>query len=164
MRTAVLRALGIAAGIVLGLLQMSAPAAARDIDFGVRGGFYDDADAAFLGAELLTDFYPHWFVNPNIEYVFVDNGSLFTLNGDVHYDFDTHAPFAVWAGAGPAVIFSDRRPDNCPNCDREDDIDLGINLLAGIGAKRGAIRPYVQGKVVLSNDTEAVIAFGLRFY
>jgi hypothetical protein len=29
---------------------------------------------------------------------------------------------------------------------------------------RGAVRPYVQGKILVSDETEAVIAFGLRFF
>ena len=37
--------------------------------------------------------------------------------------------------------------------------------LGGVGfTKRGPIRPYVQGKVILSDNTEAAIAVGLRFY
>jgi hypothetical protein len=38
-------------------------------------------------------------------------------------------------------------------------------LLGGVGfGKRQPIRPYIQGKVTLSNNTEASIAFGIRFY
>ncbi len=43
--------------------------------------------------------------------------------------------------------------------------DVGLNLLAGIGFwKRGAVRPYVQGKVTISDNTEASIGFGVRFH
>ena len=143
------------------------PGIARaDVDFGVRGGFYNDADAGFLGAELLMDVTRNWFFNPNVEYVFVDNGDLYTLNLDAHYDFWTHSPFYVWAGGGPAVIFSKADvPFGCRRCSSDNNTDLGLNLLGGIGFGKGqAIRPYVQGKVTLSNNTEASIAFGIRFY
>jgi hypothetical protein len=144
---------------VAGLFLIPSTAKA-DLDFGVRGGFYDDADAGFLGGELLWGVTRQWFFNPNLEYVFVDDGSLMTLNADVHYDFPTRSPFYVWAGGGPAVIFRD--PD-CRNCDSEN--DFGLNLLGGIGFGKGqALRPYIQGKVILSDDTEAVLAVGIRFH
>jgi hypothetical protein len=69
-------------------------------------------------------------------------------------------------GGGPAVIFSGfDAPAGCRRCDDDNQTDLGLNLLAGVGFwKRQAIRPYIQGKVTLSDNTEASIAFGLRFY
>jgi hypothetical protein len=145
------------------------PATARaQIDFGVRGGFYSDADAGFLGAELLMPLpiSRGWFFNPNFEYVFVDDGHLYTLNLDAHYDLRTGAPYNVWLGGGPAVIFSGfDAPRGCRRCESDDETDLGLNLLAGIGIwPRNPIRPYVQGKVTLSDNTEAAIAFGLRFH
>ena len=155
-------------GVLMGIFAVAAlllvPGTARaEVDFGIRGGIYNDADAGFLGAELLTDFLGRgWFFNPNVEYVFVDDGSLWTLNLDAHYDLKTGAPFDFWLGGGLAGIFrslDDRRFDD------DEETDIGLNLLAGLGfARRQAIRPYVQGKVILSDETEAVLAVGLRFY
>lgn len=137
-------------------------AAQAEIDFGVRGGFYNEADAGFIGGELLMDVTRSWYFNPNLEYVFVDNGDLYTLNLDAHYDFPTRSTFYVWAGGGPAIIFSERELRRGGS---EDETDLGLNLLGGVGFGRGqAIRPYVQGKVILSDETEASIAFGIRFH
>jgi hypothetical protein len=42
------------------------------------------------------------------------------------------------------------------------DTDLGLNLLFGLGLK-GNVVPYVQGKVIVSDDTEFVIGIGVRF-
>lgn len=146
------------------------PAIARaEVDFGVRAGLYSDADAGFVGAELLTPlhiFGRGWFLNPNFEYVFVDDGDLYTLNLDAHYDLRTSAPFNVWLGGGPALIFSENdTPFGCRNCNSDSETDFGLNLLAGIGIwPRNAVRPYVQGKVTLSDNTEASIAVGLRFH
>ena len=149
-----------------GLFLVPSLAAAAEIDFGVRGGLYSDAEAGFLGAELLTGITRNWYFNPNLEYVFVDDGDLYTLNLDAHYDFDTRSPFYVWAGAGLAAIFSETDPPRfCRNCESEDETDLGLNLLAGVGFGKGqALRPYVQGKVILSDETEAAIAVGIRFH
>ena len=150
----------VAGALAVACLFLVPSAAVAEVDFGVRGGFYDDADAGFIGGELLMDVFGQWYFNPNLEYVFVDNGDLSTLNADFHYDFDTDSPFYVWAGGGPAVIFSGA---DCRNCD--DETDIGLNLLGGIGFGKGqALRPYLQGKVVLSDETEAVLAVGIRFH
>jgi hypothetical protein len=148
---------------VAGLFLIPSTAKA-DLDFGVRGGFYNDADAGFIGGELLWGVTREWFFNPNVEYVFVDNGDLTTLNLDFHYDFPTHSPFYVWAGGGPAVLFSGTDAA-CRGCQSTSNTDIGLNLLGGIGFGKGqALRPYVQGKLILSNETEAAIAVGIRFY
>jgi hypothetical protein len=135
------------------------PVAADDWDLGVRTGLYTDVEEAFLGFEALTRIGDTDFIfNPNVEVVFVDNGDLFALSFDVHYDFDLDLDKVdVWAGAGPTVLFRD------PDRGRGDD-DFGLNLLAGIGLREGTVRPYAQFKVILADETEAVIAIGLRFF
>lgn len=127
-------------------------------DFGVRAGYYTDAEEPFVGAELLTNLDPEnrWFFNPNFEWVFVDSADLYTVNFDFHYDFLGTSPLAVWMGAGPAIIRWD------PDFGR-DNTDVGVNFVAGLGARDGAVRPYVQGKVTLADDSEASLAVGLRF-
>ena len=150
--------------VVASLALGSSDRAAAEVDFGVRGGVYDDAEAAFIGAEVLMDITGRWFFNPNLEYVFVDDGSLWTLNADAHYDFPSRDGVALWAGGGPAVIFRETDPPRgCRRCEGDDETDIGLNLLGGIGLVRGGVRPYLQGKVLLSDDTEAVLAVGLRF-
>jgi hypothetical protein len=150
---------------IAGFLFLVPGLAEAQIDFGVRGGLYSDADAGFLGAELLVPITREWFFNPNYEYVFVDNGDLSTLNLDVHYDVLRGRPYYAWLGGGAAVIFSKDEVLGCRNCRSDSSTDLGLNLLAGLGFGRGqAIRPYVQGKVTISDNTEASVAVGLRFY
>jgi hypothetical protein len=135
------------------------PVAASAADFGVRTGFYSEANEGYVGAEVLVNMSRSWFFNPNAEYVFIDNGTLMTFNGDVHYDFEVNGPTYVWAGGGPAVILRD--PDFPRRSDRE--TELGVNLLAGIGWRASSVVPYLQGKVTLSDNNEAAVAFGVRF-
>lgn len=152
--------------LALTALFLAPSLANAEVDFGIRGGFYSDAEAGFLGAEALMDVTRAWYFNPNIEYVFVDDGSLWTINGDFHYDLPVQSNLAIWVGGGPAVIFSEIDPPRgCRRCEGSDDTEVGLNLLGGVGfSKRGPIRPYVQGKVILSDNTEAAFAFGLRFH
>jgi len=146
--------------LALAAVGLFANPAHAEWDFGLRGGYYTDAEEPFLGLELLTQVGDtRWWFNPNVEFVFVDPGDLWTLNLDFHYDFDTSdRDTYVWAGGGPAVVFRDRggRFD-------DDDTEAGLNLLAGIGWQREAFVPYLQGKILLSDDSEAVLAVGVRF-
>ena len=151
----------VAVGILMAAAALYPKPAAAEIDFGVRGGYYTDAEEAFLGADVLAQIGDsRWFFNPNVEFVFVDPGDLWTLNLDVHYDFETdNDDVYVWAGGGPAIVFSDGggRHD-------DDDTDPGLNLLAGVGWQLESIVPYLQGKILLADDNnEAVIAVGVRF-
>lgn len=151
---------------VAGLFLVPALAEAQfDIDLGIRGGLYSDAEAGFVGAELLIPVTRSWYFNPNYEYVFVDDGDLSTLNIDAHYDLPLRSPFYVWLGGGVAVIFAEDEIRRGRRIDTEEETDVGLNLLAGLGFGKGqAIRPYVQGKLVIADETEAVIAVGLRFF
>ena len=145
--------LALAAAILVAL-----PAAAQaDPKFGVRVGYYTEAEDPFIGAELLFRIVPEIYFNPNVEVVLVDNGRYLTANGDFHYDFYSRRSTFLWLGAGLAVLNRD------PEGPAEGDTDLGLNLLGGIGARRGRVIPYAQAKVILKSDTEFVIAVGLRF-
>lgn len=153
--------LGLLAAVLVtsGVLLCSSPAAA-DVDVGLRGGYYTDAEAPFVGADVLIQIQDtRWFFNPNFEYVFVDRGDLETINLDVHYDLDTHdKDFYVWLGGGPAIIFRD---PGGPHDDNE--TDVGLDLLGGVGWQLDSVVPYLQAKAILSDQSEFVLAVGVRF-
>jgi hypothetical protein len=150
----------LALALALVVTGICAEPASAEWDFGLRGGYYTDAEELFLGLEALTPIGDtSWWFNPNVEFVFVDPGDLWTLNLDFHYDFDTDdRDTYLWAGGGPAVVFRDR---GGPSDD--DETDAGLNLLAGVGWQLEAIVPYLQGKILLSDDSEAAIVLGVRF-
>lgn len=142
---------------VLALLGPAARAGA-DTRFGLRGGYYTDAEGAFVGVELLTRIASRVYLNPNIEYVFVDNVKYSTWNADFHYDLPTHGSTFVWLGAGLALlVFDPDGPDNSST-------DVGANFLAGVGFKSGSVIPYFQVKAIAKEGSgEVALAFGLRF-
>lgn len=152
------RVLRLALPVCLVVLAAAAPARAQTHEpmFGVRAGAYTDAGKPFVGAELLFRLAPSWWLDPNVEAVFVDHGHLVTLNFDAHYDFPVQRPYYLWAGGGPAIVF--RSVDG-----RGSNNKFGFNLLGGLGWNVGSVIPYVQLKALLSGNSEAVIAFGLRF-
>jgi len=147
--------------IVFGaLFLLFSPRADAEARFGVRAGAYFDAESAFIGGEgLFNVFSDSWYFNPNLEYVFIDNGDLWTLNFDFHYDLPV-TPVYLWVGAGPAIIHRDRdRPID------DGETDFGVNLFMGVGFKLRDARiiPYIQPKAILSDNSEFSLAFGVRF-
>jgi len=143
----------VAAAFIL-LLAPAPPAQARDM-FGVRFGIYTDVDKAFAGVEGVFHVGNRIYLNPNFEYVFMDDPHYMTFNADFHYDFRTHSRAYVWAGAGLGVLYTDPQVG-------ESNTDVGLNLLFGVGLK-GHVIPYVQGKLIVAEDTAFVLGFGLRF-
>ena len=153
-RSRFLRIVGMALFIAIVGFVVSADA---QIKVGPRIGYYFDAEKLFLGGDLLTPIAKSIYFNPNVEYVFADNATYMTFNADFHYDFPSQTPRFVWLGAGLAGLYLN------PDGPTEGDNDLGLNLLAGVGLGHGTVIPYFQGKAILSNNTEFVIGFGVRF-
>jgi hypothetical protein len=153
-----LRSTWLGAAAVAALLLLAPAPASAQTDFGVRAGAYlEDADP-FVGLEVLTRMgSSDWFFNPNVEFVFADQRDRITGNFDFHYDFRVTGDYYLWAGAGPAVLFTDG--DGA----RDSETDAGLNLLGGIGWRLSNLTPYAQVKVVVSDDSELVAAVGVRF-
>ncbi len=125
--------------------------------FGVRTGLYTKQEQPFAGVELVVPLGHDLWANPNAEYVFGDGRTFMTFNMDFHYDFYSHRRAFVWVGAGLGVVYVN------PTGPPPSSTDVAANFLAGVGLSGGPVIPYVQVKVIAKGDTEAVLAFGLRF-
>ena len=149
-----------AAIVTLATLVVAVPVAARtQVD--VRGGYYTDAEEAFFGGGLVADLSGSWDFNPNVEWVLVDGYDYLTANADVHYDFAASPNMALWAGGGLAVQRFDYDESAPPRANN--DTDVGLNLLAGLGASQGSVRPYFQVKGVVADHSETSLGVGVRF-
>lgn len=142
------------AGLLAGLLPACATALPF-VGFNLRGGHYTDTDEFFLGggvdvnALLLT-------ASPNFEWVFVDGGTLYTLNLDASYKMPL-AMAQMWAGAGYALRYFE--PDGGDGKSRG-----GLNLFVGGGLGLVPLRPFVQFKYLyVSGADEFVWMLGARF-
>ena len=143
-----------------GAMVLSPSADSRASDIGVRMGYYFDANAFSIGTELLTPIGDHpgeWYFNPNLELAMGDT-DVAALNADFHYDLDTNSNAAFWVGAGPALLIRDHA-----RVADDTDVDPALNLIMGLGAKHGSYRPFIQGKGILSDNSEAALAVGIRF-
>lgn len=152
------RSAAAALAAVVAILVLPPAPAAQGVDGDLRLGIYSDVGEAFVGGGLLIRLDDSsWFLNPNLEYVFVERGDLITLNADFHYDLASEEAVDFWLGAGPALILRENRFGH-------DETDFGVNLFAGVGFLRDSVvRPFLQGKLVLSDESEGVFAFGIRF-
>lgn len=146
--------------IFLQLLYLSNLSAQNRSDnhFGLRMGVYTDGGDLFLGGEYLTPYNDNVNFNPNIEYIFVDGGNFLTFNFDVVYNFPRRENIFIWAGGGLGLLYAD--PDR-----GDSHTDFGVNLISGVGFKTsGSLLPYLQAKIILSDNSNFVIGFGLRFW
>lgn len=143
--------------LLLGMLAWVVPSHAQT-DAELRVGFYTGPDAVSFGGGMLTSLTgaPGWEFNPNVEVAIGDYENVISINPDFHYDFPNQSDFSYWMGAGPAVLFVDRDG-------RDTNTDIGLNLFAGLGARYGAARPFVQMKGVVANDSRVAIQGGIRF-
>jgi hypothetical protein len=118
------------------------------VRWGVRAGITESEP--MIGGELVMPLVGDLVANPNIEFT----SELFSANADLHYDFDISSATSFWIGAGLAFV----NPD-------EGDIDGGVNLLGGIGTKRGRMYPYAQVKLTSAGDVGdfTSVAVGVRF-
>jgi hypothetical protein len=140
--------------VVLALSAVAVPARAADLD--LRAGAYVDVEKPFVGVGLLSHTGRSIYFNPNVEYVFVDSGTLATGNFDAHYDLPMgHDSPYVWIGGGLALVYS--KPDG-----GDSDLKPRANILAGIGLHGHGSVPYVQAKYITGLDTW-VLAAGIRF-
>lgn len=133
-------------------------AAAADPRFGIHAGLWTDGSDPVVGGDVVLPLHePDWTINPSLEYVPGDHVDRWVLNGDALYDLDLNTEAEVWVGGGLAILFK--------NHDRHgSSTDVGLNLLAGAGLETSSgLLPYVQGKVIITDDSSLALVLGLRF-
>ena len=142
--------------LALTLALGAASASAAPVGFQATGGWYTDDDNFFLGAGARFGFGTMTII-PNVEYLFVDNASSYSLNIDGTMSV---LPFAVatgYVGAGLGWVTFD--PDN-----GKSNTDTGINLIAGAGLNAIPLKPFAQFKyVIMDGDDPLQFAVGVRF-
>ena len=139
------------------LLTLSAPMARAGVDADLRAGV-SDGDAISVGGGVLTQVggSGRWYFNPNVEVAMGEHKDVVAMNGDFHYDLAEGAGPAFWVGGGPAVLVVNPEVGSS-------NTDLGLNVLTGIGKKRGQVRPFAQLRGTVADDSQVTIAGGIRF-
>ena len=142
--------------LALALALTLVPATADAIlSFDARGGRYLDPDKWFLGAGVHVGLGPVEIV-PNGEYVFIDGGTFYTLNVDGTFTILPMVVANVWVGGGLALVGV-----GVEGFDTQ--TEAGVNLLVGAGLNAIVLKPFVQLKYIISDNSLAVLAVGARF-
>jgi hypothetical protein len=124
---------------------------------GARAGVYTADGDPFIGGEVVTGIERNLYLNPNVEYIFAENAGKATFNFDLHYDFAHRGRAFFWIGGGLAIVYVD--PDSS-----DSSTDAGANILFGVGFRGGGrVIPYIQAKILASDDSDFALGFGLRF-
>jgi hypothetical protein len=93
-----------------------------------------------LGAQLSWPISTSLDFYPSFDYYFVDGGtSVWALNADLKFRPQTR--YRIWyLGGGLNLLHSGNT-------------DAHLNLLTGLEDRRGRVRPYVEGKFILGDNS-----------
>jgi hypothetical protein len=143
--------------VALAAASQSGPALAAGVSGDLRAGFYFDSERAHIGGGIVAPISRsgHWYINPNLEMALSDVSDLFALSADVEYTFNSQPSLLFWVGGGPSLLIEDAPGGS--------DTSAGLNLIFGLGGRRGPVRPFGQFKAVLADDSEIVLTGGIRF-
>ena len=139
--------------LVLSLVALAAPAFAGIYAF---GGWETETEDVFAGAGYQLPLGPIT-ASPNFEWLFVDEGKVYTINLDGHLNLIPLGVATLWAGAGMAIRTAD--PD-----DFDSDTTTGANLLLGANFNLTSLKPFAQiRQVFIEGDDPFSVAVGIRF-
>lgn len=143
--------------LVLALPALTSSATAGPIGFTAFGGIYSGGvDEAFLGAGVRLGL-GGLSVTPNFEYLFVDDGSAYTVNADVTFPIVPLGVASVYGGGGLGLLITD--PDNF-----DSETETVVNLIAGAGFNAVPMKPFGQIKyVIVDGEDPFVFMAGIRF-
>jgi len=136
--------------------SLASPAAAGPIGFQASGGWYTESEELFgnvgakFGAASIS-------VIPNIDWVFVNSGSMYSLNVDGTMSLMPLGVASVYAGAGIGWLTVD--PDQ-----GDSNTNTVVNLLLGASLNALPMKPFGQFKwIVEDGDDPLAFSIGVSF-
>jgi hypothetical protein len=144
-------------GVFLVLNFSFADVQAQGVGFDARAGLYTKGGSDFfLGGGLKIDLLMVEVI-PNIEYVFVDNATLYTLNLDGNFKFLSIPFVRAWVGGGIGTMRF--KPEGFDTQGK-----ALINILGGVGLNAIVLKPYAQIKYVFVKDldNQFVVSVGIH--
>jgi hypothetical protein len=146
---------GIITGAVL-LLAAGAPLAAqtRNLHIGPHVAYNFDVEKVAVGAQFSVPLFHRVEFYPSFDYYFVDEGSLWALNGDLKYRVFPDRPRWLYVGAGINVARA--------SFGNASDTEAGFNLLGGVESLRGRIHPFAEARLTLGDGSSFQLAGGIN--
>lgn len=131
--------------------------AAQYPSINLSAGNFFDVRNPYVGVGYQMPFSPRWSIEPNAEYVFVNNGHMYSFNVDGRYLLNPSNPNPMSIGAGLGIVNRD--------LGFTDSTDAALNLTWRIdfNSYGGPVIPFIGTKAVLSNYSDFAVSFGVRF-
>ena len=136
--------------------SLASPASGGPVGFQVAGGWYTESDEFFanagakIGAGTLS-------VIPNIDWVVVNSGSMYSLNVDGTMSLMPLGVASVYAGAGIGWLTVD--PDQGDN-----NTETVVNLLLGASLNAVPMKPFGQFKWIVADGNDPLaFSIGVSF-
>ena len=123
----------------------------------VTAGDYLDIHKPFVGVGYSMPVAPRWTLEPNADYIFVNDGSKYSFNVDGRYRLNPSQANAMYVGAGLGVVQRNRAFGNYT--------DSAVNLVWSVdfNGYSGPVTPFINTRAVLSNHSDFGVSFGVRF-
>ncbi len=141
--------LGLTAGIFGGTAGAQA-----STHVGGRVGYNFDTREVMFSANLTVPMTSRVEFYPSLDVYAPDRGNRIGYNGDVKVMFPMTSGPQFYAGGGVGVV-------NRTVADFSD-TDVGLNLLLGLESRSGWIHPFVEGKVLVHDQSQFQLIGGLN--
>ena len=141
---------------LLVMLGVSAAAAGGQASTHVGGrvGYNFDTREVMFSANLTVPMTSRVEFYPSIDVYAPDQGNRIGYNGDVKVRFPMVPGPQFYAGGGLGVVSR--------TVGDFSDTDLGANLLLGLESRSGYVHPFVEGKVLLRDNSQFQLIGGLN--
>lgn len=137
------------------LVGIATAAPAQRSHVGPRIGVNFDGDDILLGGHFTIPITGSLEFYPSLDVYFPDNGTLLGFNGDLKYSFPTGEQLQFYAGGGINYLYRSVNDNS--------DGDFGVNLLGGLEARGSRVHPFVEGRILLHDNSSFQLVGGLNF-
>jgi len=139
--------------VMLGVTTAAAGAQAST-HVGGRVGYNFDTREVMFSANLTVPMTSRVEFYPSIDIYAPDQGNRIGYNGDVKVSFPVTSGPRFYAGGGLGVV--SRTVGDFSHT------DVGANLLLGLESRSGWVHPFVEGKVLLHDNSQFQLIGGLN--
>ncbi len=133
----------------------AAPVAAQRPHIGVGAGYNFESRDALLAFQATLPIVSRVDFYPSIDVYFPDRGSRTGFNFDMKIRFPEATGPDLYVGGGLGVLH--RRVNDHSNT------DTGANFFFGLESRSAPIRPFIEGRALLNNNSSFQIQGGLNF-
>lgn len=140
--------------VVLAAAVAPASAQLQRPHLGGRVGANLDFDEVLLGGHATIPITRWIEFYPSVDVYFPDNGSRYALNADLKAYLPGRSELWWYLGGGLNYL---RR-----NVNDNGDGDVGVNLLGGFETRSGRVHPFVEGRILLHDNTSFQLQGGLN--